>query len=150
MASSSRTGQFLQESWFMQNSRMTASTSSVIRKFSFLISSVIIISKILPKVKKAGSSPASFLLMILLYHRHKGLSTIKLHKDFGIDCATCLYQNFTSKFVQLAQTQNSARRGRQCAGENVFMKNAQKYRVDFSTLYLPDFFPEFGNLVIID
>lgn len=36
------------------------------------------------------------------------------------------------------------------AGENVFMKNAQKYRVDFSTLYLPDLFPEFGNLVIID
>jgi hypothetical protein len=40
---------------------------------------------------------------------------VKLHKDFGIDCATCLYQNFTSKFVQLAQTQNSARRGRQRA-----------------------------------
>jgi hypothetical protein len=40
---------------------MTASafsTSSVIRKFSFLISSVIIISKILPKVKKAGDEPA--------------------------------------------------------------------------------------------
>lgn len=78
------------------------------------------------------------------------MSTVILHKDFGIDCATCLYQNFTSKFVQLAQTQNSARRGRQRAAENVFVQNAQKYRVDFSTLYLPNLFPEFYNLVIID
>lgn len=61
--------------------------------------------------------------MIPLYHVSKRLSTVKLHKDFGIVCATCLCQNFTCKFVQLAQTKNSARRGRQRAA--AFIKSSK-------------------------
>ena len=58
MASSNKTGPS-GKSWFMQNSKMTASAFSVIRNFSYLISSIIIITKFFPKIKRRAAQKVS-------------------------------------------------------------------------------------------